>query len=247
LNKQTDVHYNYKINIGKTNFVSLKIKTDARNLKNAMEAVENIDIWNTERLIGLGPGNVKSWSPCWPVNVDGPLYGVFAPSVEGIHKNKDTEQIQFISPVKKASPRRVKVAEQKIEAVPAVEEAVQEVAQELVAEEPVAIRVAPVVVPEFKKKESQIKFKSVDSRVEFNYERLMREIERVFTGPRSSPEMKKKYEIVKTLLENSNSPDEVRIILEENEVAFGSNSITSGGSRKRRQMRKKQSVKRFSR
>ena len=62
----------------------------------------------------------------------------------------------------------------------------------------------------------------------------MEKINDVLSGTKSSRETKKKYATVKQLLENSNTIDEVREILEQNKVAFDSNKITSGGTRKRR-------------
>jgi hypothetical protein len=129
-----------------------------------------------------------------------------------------------------------------------VQEVVQQAAQVEAAPVEPAAQIAPVAIPEFKKQPSTIKFKSFDSTVEFNYARIMKEIDRVINLPRSSPEMKEKYKRVKQLLENSTSVEEVRRILQENKVAFGSNSITSGGTRKRRmQMRKRAKTLRIKR
>jgi hypothetical protein len=98
---------------------------------------------------------------------------------------------------------------------------------------------AAVPVPEFKNEKSEQKVKSSGTNVHWNYARLMNEINRVLDSDKSSDDMKTKYRNLKPQFENATKFEEVKNLVNDNNVTFYANSIYSGGTRKRRMRRVK--------
>ena len=101
---------------------------------------------------------------------------------------------------------------------------------------PVQAAPTPAFKP-FKQPKSDEKFETSGSTVDFNYDRIIREIDRVLTSKKNSPEMeamKVKYRLLKPKLENAQTYEDVKNILNDENVKWDSNKITSGGTRKRR-------------
>ena len=95
----------------------------------------------------------------------------------------------------------------------------------------------PVQAAPFKQPKSDEKFKTRGSNVGFNYARIIREIDEVLNSKMNSPEMevmKAKYILLKPRLENAQTYADVQKILNDEDVKWSSNKITSGGTRKRR-------------
>jgi hypothetical protein len=102
---------------------------------------------------------------------------------------------------------------------------------------PVQAPVQAAPTPAFKKPTSDEKFKTSGSTVGFNYDRIIREIDRVLNSKMNSPEMevmKAKYILLKPRLENAQTYADVQKILTDENVIWDPNKITSGGTRKRR-------------
>ena len=86
----------------------------------------------------------------------------------------------------------------------------------------------------FKQPTSDEKFKTRGSNVGFNYARIIREINEVLTSEMKSQQMKDKYRLLKPKLEQAQTYADVEKILNDENVKWDSNKITSGGTRKRR-------------
>lgn len=86
LREKTDaLEKKIKITYNKTNHISVKVKSKAgaSDLKNAIEMNETRGYWNTSR-----SDDIQSWSPCWPINATlTPIFNVFPPDVEGVHRS----------------------------------------------------------------------------------------------------------------------------------------------------------------
>ena len=93
-------------------------------------------------------------------------------------------------------------------------------------------------VPDFKKENSEQRVKSSVANVSWNYARLMKEIEEVLTSGNSSEVMKEKYKKLKPIFENATTFEDVKRLTEDN-VKFYSNSIYSGGTRRRKTSQRK--------
>jgi ABC-type uncharacterized transport system involved in gliding motility auxiliary subunit len=100
---------------------------------------------------------------------------------------------------------------------------------------------APAPVPEFKKENSDQKVKSNDPNinVSWNYVRLMKEIQKVLDSKKSSDDTKTKYRGLKSQFENATTFEKVEQLVKDNNVIFYSNSIFSGGTRKRKTTQRK--------
>ena len=151
------------------------------------------------------------------------------------------------------------------EAAQPAAEAAQGPAQEVAEVPAVEDAVVPAVVPgaaqpDFKEQNSVTTFKTWGSgRATTNYFQIMnRKIDKFFKQidnkiANADPEDKKilqerkvKYERVKQLLQDATTEAEVNKIIEDNQVEFDSNSITSGGTRKPRMHRRKKTQRKRS-
>ena len=106
---------------------------------------------------------------------------------------------------------------------------------------------APKQIPAFKQQDSSRTFNTFNGKVKTNYFQIMNKITKFFKiidnkikmavdeeDKKTFTDRKKKYETVKTLLENATTEDEVTNIITANEVNFDSGNIVSGGTRKRK-------------